>query len=733
MPLLALLSVFAMPARGQGVVVGPDGRPATLLLQAHRVDATVHDQVAVVTVTHTFLNPGRETVEGTLLFPLPPGAQVSRFSMEIDGKELAGELLSAEEARQLYEDIVRRSLDPALLELTGYRTFRARVFPIPGGATRTITLRYDATLPREGDRVTFRYPLQASLDSWGVPPLPRPLPPERAPRENAPAATAPRSHLRLRLKAVTALTNLYSPSHRIDVQRKDEREAIVTLDNDEPFDGGEFVLYYRLGPADLGATLFTHRPYRDRPGYFMLLLDPPPFTGEAAARPKDLVFVLDTSGSMAGEKLEQAKAALRYILDRLEAHDRFALVAFSSDVDTFRPGLAGPEARDDARYFVDRLEARGGTNIHDALLAALAMLEDSPHGMIVFLTDGLPTSGETDEGRIHRHVGAANPRGVRLFPFGVGYDVNTRLLDGLARETGAFADYIAPEENIEERITAFYDRVRHPVLTGLDLTFDGVAPEALTPRRLPDLYRGGQLILTGRYRTPGTVTVVLHGTLGDAPVRRRYTFALPALEREHDFVARLWATRRVGELLDEIRLYGENDELRDEVIALAKAFGLVTPYTSYLVREEEGRAALPPGCERDDRHVSREPADAALSLTTGRVAVEMSKSIRQMQEAGRAAPPAGAGLRVVAGRTLLRNAAGAWIDAEFDAATDTAGLHRLRFASRAYFTFLRLYPEALAFARLGDRVTFFFRGRYVRIDPEGPAEIDEQTLKRWFD
>ena len=734
---LALLLFTASLARAQALVIGPDGRPAALELRTHRVDAEVRDRIAEVTVTHTFFNPGAATVEGTFLFPLPPGAQVSRFSMEVDGIDMAGELLSADEARRIYEDIVRRSLDPALLEMADYRTFRARVFPIPGGASRTITLRYDATLPREGNTVAFRYPLQGALATRTA--ARPPMPPVRRPREDRPSApetTPAHSRIRVTIDASTAVTNLYSPSHAIGISRKGAREAVITLENPAGLDGRDFVLYFSLDPSDLGATLFTHRPYRDRPGYFMLLLSPPFEADPKDVRPKDVVFVLDTSGSMAGDKIDQAKDALTYALRRLGPRDRFGLVAFSTDVQPFRETLAAPDAAEDAVYFVDHLEARGGTNINEALLTALAMLEDSPHGMVVFLTDGLPTSGEKNEGRIRANVAEANGNDVRIFTFGVGYDVNTRLLDGLSAGTGAFADYISPDENIEERVSTFYEKVRYPVLTDLDVKLSGVDAYAFAPGRLPDLYRGGQLILTGRYRTPGEATLTLRGVLGGERVEKRYTFDFPEVERGRDFTARLWATRRVGGLLDEIRLHGENDELRDEVIALAKEHGLVTPYTSYLVREDERMARVTGQPERRRmpgmiQYEAPMRADAALTQTSGRTAVEMSKTLRAMREAQVAAAPDASGVAVVAGRTMRRTIDGAWIDDGFDAKKDAPVT--LKFASDAYFAFLRRYPEARAFARLGDRVTFRFRDRFVQIGPDGATKMSDAAFRAHFE
>ena len=759
---LSLLFLFVLllapSVQAQGVVVGPDGRPAALELRTHRVQADVQEQVAVVTVEHVFRNTTGGTIEGQFLFPLPPEAQVSRFTMEVDGEELVGELLEADEARQIYEEIVRKSLDPALLEMADYRTFRASVFPIPPGEERRITLRYDATLPKEGQTVVFRYPMQGDLSARGAFfPAPRPRRPmapgvgngnqnERS-QPGQDAETSGQTIIEIDLQTATGLRNIYSPSHEIDLRQRRDSRATVTFEADDALDGRDFVLYYSLDDAAIGATALAHRPYRDRPGYFMLLVSPEVEVDASRVQQKDVVFVLDTSGSMAGEKMEQAKEALAYCLNRLGERDRFGLVAFSSDVDAFRDNLAETETdvRDDALYFVDQLEAVGGTNINEALLTALDLLEGSERGMVVFLTDGLPSTGVTDESAIRRNVDEANGADVSVFSFGVGYDVNTRLLDGLSGQSGAFASYVSPEENLEERVSAFYEKVRYPVLTSLEFDLDGADAYAFAPGTLPDLYKGGQLILTGRYRDPGEVTLTLRGESESGDETLTYTFDLPDEEREQDFVARLWATRRVGALLEEIRMNGENEELKDEVVALAKEFGLVTPYTSYLVREEEMMADQPGRAQplffngqRAGGGVEMEaaeapavsvPDDQAMAQTSGRQAVQMSKSIRAMREASAAPSAEPSGMANIEGRTLRLTDKGRWVDVDFEEGDEVV---EIQFASEAYFELLRRYPDVQAFAKLGADVLFGTGETFVRFGKEGQAAMTEAEMERLF-
>jgi len=721
----------ALPAVAQGIIIGPDMQVLDLDLQRHSVVADVQDRFAVVTVEHEFQNNGYSTVEGRFMLPLPPEAQISDFSMTVNGEPMQGEVMEEERAQEIYESIVRENMDPALLEMVDYRTFQARLFPIPPGESRTITLRYDAELRMDRQTVRFSYPMQGTLSARSVGPRPRPLPrPLETPRnaQRPEPVNTLQSLIRVHVRGSNGVQNLYSPSHAIDVRRTSNQEAEAVFEATDALDGRDFVLYYNLDQSDLGATLLTHRPYTDQPGYFMLMLDPPMEFDERQVQPQDIVFVLDTSGSMRADKMEQARDALRYCLNHLGDRDRFGLISFSTDVEVFRPELRPASARDDALYFVDQLEASGGTNINEALLAAANLLQGTA-GTIVFITDGLPSIGITDEADIRANVQEANA-GVRVFSFGVGYDVNTRLLDGLSANSGGFADYISLEENIETRIASFFDKVRYPVMTNLRLELTGADAYAIVPKILPDLYKDTQLIVVGRYRSPGKPLSTLAGRLADQWTIKRYQFRFPTLERDYDFIARLWATRRVGQLLEAIRLNGENKELKDEVIALAKEYGLVTPYTSYLVQEEERFAGNQNVSNRMDANLSFAPTEAAMQESTGEMAVEASKQIRAMREAHAFARPTSPNQRIINDRIMLETRDGRWEDSAFDA--DNNSIVRLRFASDAYFRFLRLYPEARPFARLGSEVTFFFNDVFVQIGDREDSGLSATRLQTLF-
>jgi len=714
----------------QGIIVPRFPGNGGLELTKHAIDAEMHENIAVVNIEHEFYNNSSATIEGDFYFPLPREAQVSKFAMIVDGKTMTGEMLPQEEARKIYEDIVRRMMDPALLEMADSRWFRARLFPVPPHAKRIIKLRFDATLSRNGNTVEFDYPLHGQLSSRGnfIAPMPLPRAHEESMRPVRRLEEPVATRISVKLNSTAAIKNIYSPTHNIDADRRDNEH--VTVECTANADGNStFQLYYSFDAADLGMTVLTYRPRSDEAGYFLLLASPGFESGETREVAKDVVFVLDCSGSMAGEKMTQARNALRFCLQRLGPDDRFGVVDFSSNARLFAPQLRqGRQSVQDALGYVERLEASGGTNINEALLAGLDLLRGSDHATIIFLTDGLPTSGVTDEGEIRRNVKKVNRAGLRLYTFGVGYDVNTRLLDGLAKENAAFADYIAPQENIEDRVSGFYEKISHPAMTELRCSFDDVNVASMHPAKLPDLFRNDQLTLFGRYTTAGRVTINMSGKLGEA--RREFIQAVNFPERaeENDFIARLWATRRVGDLLEEIRLNGENSELKKEIVTLATQYGIVTPYTSYLVQEDDVRlsaAEAPATMRAMDRAAA---SGAALQATSGEAAVNFSKSVAKMKQAEvmEARPTT---LRVIKGVKMQQQNNGTWRDVTYKNGDKTL---KIAFASPAYFALIKTYPEVKEFCKLGQQVIFKYRGVFVQIDRDGAQQMSEAEFRKAF-
>ena len=393
------------------------------------------------------------------------------------------------------------------------------------------------------------------------------------------------------LESKRPLKSIYSPSHSVEVKRDGPNRATVGYEASDVQPDTDFALYFAPEKDEIGVNLLTHRR-SDEDGYFLLLASPGVDVKEKQVVMKDVAFVLDTSGSMAGKKLEQAKKALQFCVENLNDGDRFEIIRFSTEVEPLFDKLveATKANRTKAEDFIKDLKPIGGTAIDDALHKALALRPgegDRPF-VVIFLTDGRPTIGTTDEDQIVADVKKASEGHTRIFCFGIGTDVNTHLLDRITEDTRAVSQYVLPEEDLEVKVSNFFSKIKEPVLANPTLKFTGdIRATKLYPSPLPDLFKGEQLVLVGRYSGKGDSAVIVEGTVNGTARKFTYEVKFPGESDENEFIPRLWATRRVGYLLDEIRLHGENAELRDEVTELARKYGIVTPYTAYLILEDE--------------------------------------------------------------------------------------------------------------------------------------------------
>jgi Ca-activated chloride channel homolog len=732
-----LMILAAQAARAQGVIVpGPCERcprtprpitlPPALPVKSIKIETRVSAQVATTHIEQVFRNDTDATLEGTYFFPIPESASIAEFAIWDGNRRLVGEVRSREEARRIYDEIVRRKRDPGLLEYAGKDLFQASIFPIPPHSDKKLELTYTQVLRAESGTVSYRYPLGTGHNTQQIGTVSG----------------------RVEIESREPLRNVYSPSHAIDITRKGETRAVVSFEST----GGraaalDFQLFYGLSKDDFGVSLLTYRePGRD--GYFLLLISPKNELTEQEYSAKDILFVLDTSGSMADQgKMEKARAALLFGIKSLRSEDRFNVISFAGEERLMERGLIAADEQGRARgvEFVQALKPTGGTNINDSLLAAFRQFSQSDRPrMIVFMTDGLPTVSETNTQRIIENVQRARVAGVRLFTFGVGYDVNTALLDKLAADNGGVAEYVEPREDIEIKVSSFFAKINYPVLTDLKLDMGGVETDLVYPRNLPDIFKGTQIALIGRYRNQADLSHVRLGLTGRTGSRSQTFFyddqRFPLKAEKNDFLPRLWATRRVGWLMEQIRTNGEQKELRDEVVDLGTRYGIVTPYTSYLALESEeatqitggqlpvnsrqatdlsagtANTATPRG--RAERRapltMTTAPPKEAARATTGAVAVQQSKRDRAQQETIRVEADPSAGMRNVAGKTFyLRE--GVWTDAEFKADArlpETA----LTFGSDEYFALLKREPRLADFFALGERVLVVYQGRVYRVN-----------------
>lgn len=580
---LALLAMFAAtagPAAASGIMVPKDKEVPPLTMVRHIVSADMQDQVVVTSVEQTFRNHTDRILEATYLFPIPRGASVNKFAMWVDGKETSGELLDAKQAHQVYTDIVRRTQDPGLLEYLGNDLMRLRIFPVPPKGDQKVKVTFTSIGPQDSDVVEYTFPIKTdgkmtrALEEFSV---------------------------KVSIKSQHPIANVYSPTHAVTVNRKGEREVAVEFEKSQAILDKDFQLFYGVGKQEIGLTPLLFKPVTKEDGYFMLLVSPQTAKDTIQKRiPRDMVMVLDTSSSMSDIKMSQAKKALKYCLSQLEPGDRFGLVRFSTSPTKYRDNLVAIDSdqRERAEKWLSDLRPGGGTAIWPALEEALAMRTDdsSRSFTIVFFTDGLPTVDETNIDKIVKNVAGKNSANTRIFTFGVGDDVNASMLDQLADNSRGLATYVRPAEDIETKVASLYGKISHPVMTDVKITAgDDIKLVEMYPPKLPDLFHGNQLVVIGRYTGSGHTAVKLVGNLAGEKQELVYDLTFPTkTEDGKGFVEDLWARRKVGYLLDQIRANGESKELVDEVTNLAKKYGIATPYTSYLVVPDGPMPVVPP-------------------------------------------------------------------------------------------------------------------------------------------
>ncbi|HOI19456.1 MAG TPA: VIT domain-containing protein [Methanothrix soehngenii] len=706
--MLFAVSVGLMsPAGADGIIIvdpppGVDVRlDQSLAIKYHHVDIQIKDQVATTRVDQVFVNDNPWTAEGTYIFPLPQGAAVSDFVMWVDGKAVHGEILEADEARTIYDDVVRRMKDPALLEYVGRKALKASVFPIPPGEERKIELEYSQILPVENGLVHYIYPL--STERFSSRPLEDLV-------------------VRAQIESREPLKAVYSSRHEVSIDREDDYHALLGLEQSDVLPDRDFELFYTISSEKIGLNLLSFKE-EGQDGFFLLLAAPDVKVNEEEIVVKDIILVLDTSGSMQGEKMDQAKEAARYVLDHLNPLDRFAIVSFATTTRSFSPSLEPAAQADKGKDFLDRLEAMGSTDINRAMIEAVGLAEEVRPTTLIFLTDGLPTEGVTVTGAILDNVAREAPDNVRIFSFGVGDDVDTDLLDQISMDNGGASTYVRPGEEIDEEVSAFYRKVKIPVLSDLSLDWGDIIVDQVYPQRIPDLFAGSQLIMLGRYREGGPAKITLKGMVNQE--ERSYTYEDLSFRKEggDDFIPRLWATRAVGYYLTQIRLYGEKQEWIDSIVSLSTRYGIITPYTSFLVQEKDifstqGREEIISDFEEEMAAAAAEPAfgeaavekavyQKSLSAAPVGAAVPVNMSVSTGIDGTSKMVRVSEVLKNVGSKTFLwRN--DTWIDTTFDRSMKTK---KVAFLGEEYFDLISQVPVLGSYFALGERVIVVHEGQ----------------------
>lgn len=720
----SLLAVIVpQTARADGMVIPILADTGYLVVRYHHVTVDIEDTYARTKVEQAFHNPHAFDVTARYVFPIPPEAMVTDFTATFGGTEQHVNRQDKATTNEMLAEMVTERHDPSLLQYADWETL---VFDltVPAGQTREMTLSYGEMLAPTGGMAHYRYVLSTERYS---------------------ADLLEEASITVNLHTTKSLGTIYSSSHTVTTERLDENQAQVTWEASYVRPTEDFHLFFSPAEGGFGSGLLTgYQPGPDDESghdHFLFFFETESMPDTAPLMPKDIVFVIDRSGSMEGEKMVQAQDALRFILGQLNTDDRFSIVGFDDRLDIFARTLqpVAPETIRGARQFVDRLTARESTDLDAALETGLQILKDSrPREgtvrLLIFLTDGLPTAGVTDATDIAQRAAKNNRRvEARLHVFGVGYDVNTHLLDQLAAENGGSVTYVQPGENLELVLSDFYRRIARPVLTDVEIAFDGMTVTDLHPATMPDMFEGSSLLLSGRYDQTNTEGIVhVHVTGRSGGQSRTFTYRFDLTETgDYAFVPQVWATRQIGKLLDTIRVEGETDALVASVRELGLAYGLVTPYTTFVIAAQAGGAA-----SMENMALYGKTSD--LNRASGQTTIQARVQNQSYQQAAQATLASGANVTKSGGQNLaqinrqhvdlrlLQNQEALEGVLNDEWLTENVTVDRqVDFGSEAYFE-LAADPEARVFLQAGNNVLFQYQGETIQIvDDEAPEESFE--------
>lgn len=544
-----------------------------------KISAVIENNIARTTVTQTIKNTSDHDLEVEFFFPLPAKTVIQDFTMMANGQEIPGKLLKKEEAKNIYESIVRQHRDPALMEFVGYNLFKTSVFPIKVGEERKITVNYSQVVEKKNGTYFYSYPLGTQKFSQ---------------------RNLKNVEVNVQIKSKEGLKAIFSPTYDVNIDRKSDKEARISKTMTNTIPDQDFRLKWNSNDENIGAQLVSYYPNDSDHGYFLLIASPS-LNQKVEVTNKNIVFVLDKSGSMSGQKLAQSKNALKYVLNHLNEGDKFNIVTYSDYYDIYSNRMVPYTAanKEKALAYVESIKDDGGTNINLALKEGLKLfgLQNSESNAfetinnhpnyVLFLTDGLPTVGEKNESKIAANVKEANKYKAHIFCFGVGNDVNSRLLDRISSENGALTEYVKPNEDIESVVSSLYSQISSPVLTDIELQFTSMKIQQDYPKPIPDLFKGGQLMLAGQYKVSGKTSLTLRGKVGGKV--QIFEFPVEFLDKEksigNEYVEKFWASKRIGHLINQIDLYGKSDELINELVSLSTKHGILTPYTAFLAKE----------------------------------------------------------------------------------------------------------------------------------------------------
>ncbi len=638
----ALLAALSASARdddgkiteGRLDALGADGKPlGPCPLKHTSVDTEISGMVARVSVTQQFHNPFKEKIEAVYVFPLHQDSAVDEMTMKVGDRVVKGLIKEKGEAKRIYEQAKARGHVASLLDQERPNIFTQSVANIEPGEQVTITIRYSQTMNWEDGRFEFDFPTvvgpryipgasKAAPDAVGGPDkmpsffhTPDDADAERKPGDGPPVVNpnpAPPTDevpdagritppvveegyraghnlsITVRINAGRPILDLKSALHEVETDHPggDETRALVTLAEKAMIPNRDFAISYRTAGETISDSLLTHTD--ERGNFFTLILQPPARVKPEEIVPRELVFVLDTSGSMHGFPMETSKALMRRTIKNLRPADRFNIVTFAGSTAVLfdKPVANTAKNRQKALRFIDTLQGAGGTEMMKAINVALGGEHDPKSVRIVcFLTDGYIGNDMAIIGAVKKHA-----RTTRVFSFGIGTSVNRFLMDSMARAGRGESRFVMRHDQAKMTADKFYQRIDAPVLTDIELDFGTLDVEDVYPQRIEDLFAAKPVVVKGRYKNPGDGTITLKGVNATGPYERKLTVSLPAKNPDNAVLASQWARARIGNLMmrDMPGLQrGEMEKsLKKEILGLGLAYHLMTPFTSFVAVEE---------------------------------------------------------------------------------------------------------------------------------------------------
>jgi Ca-activated chloride channel family protein len=559
------------------------------------VQAEIVGNVARVEITQTFQNPYDKKIEAVYVFPLPNRAAVDDMTIQVGERTIKGIIKKRDEARRIYEAARKAGHVAALLDQERPNIFTQSVANILPGNEIEVKIRYFEALPYESAAYQFSFPMvvgprfipgtptSSENRGWApnttdVPDASRITPPVLKPGQRSGHDIS----VKVTLDAGTGLQQLLSPSHQVDIKRKGRGRALVTLRHEDSIPNKDFVLRYRVDGNAPKLVLLPHRSTED--GYFLMLIQPEAKPADEKITPKEMIFVVDGSGSMSGFPMEKVKEAMRHSLQNLNPQDTFQVVRFSNRAETFAPEPVSATRENIQRGlgYVESLSGRGGTIMLEGVRTALSYPDDPERLRIIsFMTDGYIGNENQILAHLEKHLG-----GARLFSFGVGSSVNRFLLDKMAEFGRGAVEYVLLQDDAEVPVKRFYERIRNPYLTDIEIDWSGLEVTDVYPKRIPDLFLGQPVVLHGRYVEPGNGSVTLKARLGGKPYQQKIEVHLPNREEQGGAIGTLWARARIEELSNQ-QIVDPQPELVEEITKVALAHRLVSAYTSFVAVEEQ--------------------------------------------------------------------------------------------------------------------------------------------------